>query len=181
VLHASADGADDTGGANGAGTETESRVGTGTEAETGTVARTETETGTGAPKASAVAVTGASAGGDVGLTDFEGVVEYDLGTATAVSIPRVDSGGSDAANRETIADLAGSHDLIATAGAEALVTAGGADIEPDVRFGTPEAVREAATKGLNVLLLATTDELSAHTDRLHEANLGYEVVDAAED
>jgi putative transcriptional regulator len=120
VLHASADGVVGTVGANGAGTETESRVGT------GTVARTETETGTGAPKASAVAVTGASAGGDVGLTDFEGVVEYDLGTVTAVSIPRVDSGGSDAANRETIADLAGSHDLIATAGAEALVTAGGA-------------------------------------------------------
>ena len=125
VLHASADGVVGTVGANGAGTETESRVGTGTEAETGTVARTETETGTGAPKASAVAITGASAGGDVGLTDFEGVVEYDLGTVTAVSIPRVDSGGSDAANRETIADLAGSHDLIATAGAEALVTAGG--------------------------------------------------------
>ena len=99
VLHASADGADDTVGANGAETETGSRVGTGTEAETRTVARTETETGTGAPKASAVAITGASAGGDVGLTDFEGVVEYDLGTVTAVSIPRVDSGGSDAANR----------------------------------------------------------------------------------
>jgi putative transcriptional regulator len=155
VLHASADGADDTGGANGAGTETESRagtetesrVGTGTEAETGTVARTETETGTGASKASAVAVTGASAGGDVGLTDFEGVVEYDLGTVTAVSIPRVDSGGSDAANRETIADLAGSHDLIATAGAEALVTAGGLTSNPTCASARPKPSARRRRRG----------------------------------
>jgi len=45
----------------------------------------------------------------------------------------------------------------------------------------PAAVREAATKGLDVLLLAVTTELSAHTDRLRENNIGYEVLDPTEE
>ena len=134
-----------------------------------------------AGSATAVAVTDGVIGEDVGITNFEGVVEYDLGSVTVLSIPPVQNGGSDAVDSTRITDLAATHDLVATAGTEALVAARSADIEPDVRFGTPGAVREAATKGLDVLLLATTDELSAHTDRLRKANLGYEVVDAAEE
>ena len=42
----------------------------------------------------------------------------------------------------------------------------------------PAAVREAATKGLDVLLLAVTTELSAHTDRLRDQGISYEVVEA---
>jgi putative transcriptional regulator len=131
--------------------------------------------------ATAVAVTDAEAGGDVGVTNSEGVLDYDLGTVTVVSIPPTREGGSDAADTAVLADLAASRDLVATAGIETLVAARRASIEPDARFGTPHAVREAATKGLDVLLIAVTSELSAHTDRLREANLGYEVVDAAEE
>ena len=131
--------------------------------------------------ATAVAVTDAEAGGDVGVTNSEGVLGYDLGTVTVVSIPPTREGGSDAADTAVLADLAASRDLVATAGIETLVAARRASIEPDARFGTPHAVREAATKGLDVLLIAVTSELSAHTDRLREANLGYEVVDAAEE
>jgi putative transcriptional regulator len=131
--------------------------------------------------ATAVAVSDAEAGGDVGVTNSEGVLDYDLGTVTVVSIPPTREGGSDAADAAVLADLAASRDLVATAGIETLVAARRASIEPDARFGTPHAVREAATKGLDVLLIAVTSELSAHTDRLREANLGYEVVDAAEE
>ena len=131
--------------------------------------------------ATAVAVSDAEAGGDVGVTNSEGVLDYDLGTVTVVSIPPTREGGSDAADTAVLADLAASRDLVATAGIETLVAARRASIEPDARFGTPHAVREAATKGLDVLLIAVTSELSAHTDRLREANLGYEVVDAAEE
>jgi len=130
--------------------------------------------------ATAVAVTDADPGTDVGITNFEGVVDYELGTVAVVSIPQVQNGGSRAVDAEQITDLAGEHDLIAVAGAEAVALAERTTLDPDVRFGSAEAVQEAAAKGLDVLVLAATDTLSRHTDKLREQNVSYEVVDAAE-
>jgi len=129
--------------------------------------------------ATAVAVTDATEGTDVGVTNFQGVVDYELGDVTVVSLPRVREGGSRAVAPGRVRELATDHDLLAVAGTEALAAARAADREPDIRFGTRAAVREAATKGLDVLLLAVTTELSALTDELREGNIGYEVVDAA--
>lgn len=133
----------------------------------------------GAGSATAVAVTDAEVGADVGVTNFEGVVDYELGAVTIVSVPRVNEGGSTAVDGDRIRDLVDDHDLLAVAGTEALAVAWTADLDPDIRFGTPTAVQEAAAKGLDVLLVATTSELSAHTDRLREQNVSYEVVEAA--
>ncbi|MFB6165718.1 MAG: winged helix-turn-helix transcriptional regulator [Haloarculaceae archaeon] len=130
--------------------------------------------------ATAVAVTSAAAGRDVGVTDFEGVVDYELGDVTVVSLPRVDDGGSRAVEPDAIADRAGGHDLLAVAGTEALAAVRAADLDPDLRFGTERAVREAATRGLDVLLVAVGSRVSAHTDALREGNVGYEILDAAE-
>jgi len=128
----------------------------------------------------AVAVTDADAGEDVGITDFEGVLDYELGRVTAVSVPRVQDGGSGGVASETVTDHAADCDIVATAGTEAFVAAQRAGLDPDVRFGTPQAVNEAAVRGLDVLLLAVADELSTHLDRLREGTVSYEVVDTAE-
>lgn len=128
----------------------------------------------------AVAVTSADPDADVGVTDFEGVLDYDLGRVTAVSIPRVQDGGSDAVATATLTDHAAESDLVAVAGTEALAVARAAGLDPDVRFGTPQAVGEAAARGLDVLLLAVADELSTHLDHLRDGNINYEVVDTAE-
>lgn len=130
--------------------------------------------------ATAVAVTDAPPGTDVGITNFDGVVEYELGTVAVVSIPKVQNGGSEAVDAERIRDIAGEHDLIAVAGAEAVALADRTGLDPDIRFGSPEAVQEAAAKGLDVLLLAATDALSKHTDKLREQNVSYEVVDGTD-
>jgi putative transcriptional regulator len=135
----------------------------------------------GVGNATAVAVTDADAGEDVGITDFEGVVEYDFGSVTIVSIPRVEDGGSETVDPTMITDYTDTHELVATAGTEALAAARAASLEPNIRFGTVAAVREAATKGLDILLLVTTNVLSAHTNELREGNISYEVVDAAEE
>ncbi len=128
--------------------------------------------------ATAVAVTDAAAGEDVGVTNFEGVLEYDLGVVTIVAAPHIRNGGSEAVDPERIGSEADGHDLIATAGTEALAAARSAGLAPDIRFGTVDAVTEAATKGLDVLLVATTTELSRHTDQLRENGISYEVLDA---
>ena len=130
--------------------------------------------------ATAVAVTDAEADQDVGVTNVEGVIDYDIGTVTVLAVPRVQSGGSAAVDPSEVAELAEAHDLVAAAGTEALVAVQNADREPDVQFGTASAVQEAATRGLDVLLLASTNLLSQHTDRLREHNISYEVVDPAE-
>jgi putative transcriptional regulator len=135
----------------------------------------------GVGNATAVAVTGASADQDVGITNFEGIVDHDVGMVTIVSIPHVKDGGSATVDPPMLSDYTDTHELVATAGTEALAAARAASLEPDIRFGTVAAVREAATKGLNILLLATTNVLSAHTDELREVNISYEVVDAAEE
>jgi len=131
--------------------------------------------------ATAVAVTDAATGQEVGLTDFEGVVDYDLGTVTVLSVPSIRNGGSAAVEPDVVARYTGDQDLIAVAGAEALAAARRCELEPDVRFGTPEAVREAATKGLDVLLLVVTGQLSIHTDTLRDGNISYEVIDATDE
>ncbi|QLG62533.1 DUF7839 domain-containing protein [Halorarum salinum] len=128
----------------------------------------------------AVAVTDAAAGEDVGVTNFEGVLEYDLGKVTVIAVPQVQDGGSRLADADAVAAAAAEHDLVGVAGTEALALARRADVSPDVRFGTPFAVQEAAMKGLDVLLLATTGEVSSHTNKLVAENISYEVVDAAE-
>ncbi len=131
--------------------------------------------------ATAVAVTDATADRDVGVTDFDGIVDHDMGMVTVVSIPQVENGGSATVDLTLVSDYADTHELVATTGTEALAAVCAASLEPDIRFGTVAAVREAATKGLDVLLLATTNVLSAHTDELRDGNISYEVVDAAEE
>ena len=130
--------------------------------------------------ATAVAVTDARKGQDVGITDFDGVVNYELGSVTVVSVPQVQDGGSTAVDSRRVAEIAERHDLIAVDGVEAIAVAEAAEIAPDIRFGTPSAVREAAAKGLDILLVSSTDLLSTHTDKLREQNLSYEVVDIAD-
>jgi len=133
----------------------------------------------GAGSATAVAVTDAEAGRDVGVTNVEGVVDYDLGSVTIVSIPRVQHGGSSSVDPERIAGMTADHDLLAVGGVEAIAAAAAADVDPDIRYGSTSAVREAAAKGLDVLLVSTTDLVPAHTDTLRDQNLSYEVVDVA--
>lgn len=136
------------------------------------------DTGDTPSSATALAVTDADAGGDIAVAEFDGVLDYELGTVTVVEVPSVQAGGSRAVASETLRECAADADLVAAAGTEALTALRQANVEPDQRFGTAEAVEEAATKGLDVLLVAVTDRVSTHTDRLRDSAVGYEVVDA---
>jgi putative transcriptional regulator len=128
--------------------------------------------------ATAVAMTDADPGQDVGVTNFDGVVDYDLGHVTVVAVPTVREGGSRAVDPDRVAALAADHDLVAAAGVEALAACSRAGLDPDLRFGTDEAVPEAGIKGQDVLACCAAGRLAAHTDALRDAPVGYEVVDA---
>jgi putative transcriptional regulator len=134
----------------------------------------------GTGNATAVAVTSATAGQDIGITDFEGIVNYEIGSVTVVSIPQVQNGGSSTADLDQVSKMATSHDRLAVTGVEAIAAAQTAGIDPDICFGSARAVQEAAIKGLTILLLCTPDQLSRHTDKLRNENISYEVIDASE-
>ena len=125
--------------------------------------------------ATAVVVTGGEAGEAVGVTDFEGVVEYDPGVVTVVPVPAVTEG--DPPSTDVIRDRAAEADLVAVGGTEAYALATRTGLRPDVRFGSSTGVSQAALRGLDVLLLVSTDELSRHTTRLREDGVRYEVRD----
>lgn len=129
--------------------------------------------------ATAVAVTPASKEEDIGVTDFEGILDHEPGKVTIISVPTVRNGGSRAVEPETISSYAQGRE-VAAAGVEALAAVMKSGIEPDIRYGTVEAVHEAATKGLDVLLVSVTDKLSTHTDRLSQNNISYEVIDTGQ-
>jgi putative transcriptional regulator len=131
--------------------------------------------------ATAIAVTDAVAGRDVGVTNFEGVIDYELGTVTVVAVPPVQDGGSSVVDAEHVAAIAADHDLVAVDAPEGLAAARVAGLDPDLRFGTAGAVRDAAVKGLDVLLLAPRDGLATHTDALREHNVSYEVLDPVDE
>lgn len=129
--------------------------------------------------ATAVAVGDANSGEAVGVTDFEGLLDYEPGAVTVLSIPPVAerAGRIDpAAIGERLEGL----DRLAVAGTEAYALARAAGREPDIQFGTPDAVQEAAGRGLDVVLVAVEPAVSTHADQLREANLDYEVVDLGE-
>ena len=130
----------------------------------------------GGAAATAVVVTGGEAGEAVGVTDFEGVVEYDPGVVTVVPVPAVTEG--EPPSPDVIRDRAAEADLVAVGGTEAYALATRTGLRPDVRFGSATGVSQAALRGLDVLLLVSTDELSRHTTRLREDGVRYEVRDS---
>lgn len=130
--------------------------------------------------ATAVATTTAVPGQDIGVAEFEGIYEYDIGTVRVFVVPDIKNGGSYAVDSETIEPLAAESALLTVAGTEALALANAAGITPDIRFGTAHAVPEAAARGLSVLLLVTERELASHTERLRENGVSYELVDPRE-
>lgn len=128
--------------------------------------------------ATAVTVTSAAAGEAVGVTDFEGVVDYETGTVTVLPVPGVTE--TESIDPETVSKNFPGESLLAVAGTEAYALARRADVHPDIRFGTVDGVAEAAVRGLDVRLVATADQLPQHTAKLREANIPHEVLDPAE-
>ncbi|WP_066417007.1 DUF7839 domain-containing protein [Halorubrum aethiopicum] len=129
--------------------------------------------------ATAVAVTDGAAGEAVGVTEFEGVVEYDPGVVTVIPVPVVTEG--DPPSVEVVTDRVNEEGFVAIAGTEAYALATRAGIRPEIRFGTVDAVPQAALRGLDVLLLVSSDELSRHTTQLRESGVRYEVHDPVGD
>ena len=124
---------------------------------------------------SAKAVGDAGEGEMVGLIDFEGIIDYEIGSVCIMSIPSVSIEKQPPSYHNINKEI--DYDLIAVSGVEALVSARGMGYTVDIKFGTPMAVSEAAIRGLNVLLIVTETAVLNHIDQLREYKINYEVIE----
>jgi putative transcriptional regulator len=127
--------------------------------------------------ATGVATTTAAAGEDVGVTGFEGVIDLDPGRVEVLQVPTVRSGGSRAVEGDDLAERCDDVDLVAAAGVEAVVALRSRDVAVDTTFAAGEVAADAAGRGLDVVVVATTDNVGRVTDALRDADVAYEVAD----
>jgi len=129
-------------------------------------------------EATGVTTTAAEAGQDVGVTGFEGVVDLEPGTVTVLQVPPIRSGGSRVVEDDAVAEAVEAADLVVAAGVEAVVALRRADAEPATAFAAGDVAADAAGRGLDVLVAATTDAVGRVTDALRDADVTYEVSEA---
>ena len=130
--------------------------------------------GSGEPP-TARAVTDASEGGDVGVTEFDGIIEFESGTVTVVTVPSVEEGGSRAVDVDALAGHV--RQPAYAVGTEAAVALEKADIGYR-RYAVAEAVVEAARNGVSSTVVSVEGRAGSLTDELSAEGVEYETVEA---
>jgi putative transcriptional regulator len=125
--------------------------------------------------ATGVATGDADAGRAVGVTGFEGIIDLEPGTVTVVQIPPVRSGGPDAVDHDALAATCEETNVVAPAGVEAVVALGAAGVEYATAFAAGDVAADAASRGLDVVVVATADQVGRVTAPLQEGGVSYRV------
>ncbi len=123
--------------------------------------------------ATGVATTDAAASKVVGVTGFEGVIELQPGEVDIIQVPPVRS--DETPDNERIRDATGSADLVTAAGVEAVGVLRELEIESRTHFAAGEVAADAASRGLDVVVVATTDAVGRVTDALRDSEISYAV------
>lgn len=123
------------------------------------------------------AVTDASEGDDVGVTEFDGIIEFESGTVTVVTVPSVEECGSRAVDKGALTEAVGSGESVYAVGTEAAVALEKAGIEYR-RYAVAEAVVEAARNGVSSTVVAVEGRAGSLTDELSAEGVGYETLEA---
>jgi len=127
----------------------------------------------GSGPATGVATTDATDGAVVGVTGFEGVIDLERGDVTVIEVPPVRSDTA-VAHDELAADCADA-DVVAADGVEAVVALRDAEVDVSTYFASGEVAADAASRGLDVVVVATADNVGRVTDALRDRGISYEV------
>jgi putative transcriptional regulator len=125
--------------------------------------------------ATGVATTASEEGGVLGVTGFEGVIDMAAGSVTVFQLPPVRSGV--VSGDERLAEACADAGLVAAAGVEAVVVCRESRVPVDVHFAAGAVAADTASRGVDVVVVATTDTAGRVTDALRDAGLAYEVDD----
>ncbi|MDZ7850858.1 MAG: MarR family transcriptional regulator [Halodesulfurarchaeum sp.] len=127
--------------------------------------------------ATGTATTDAEPGHEVGVSGFEGVIDFSPGAVTVYQVSPVRSGGSKRVDTTALERACDESPLVLAAGIEAVVALDRIGRSPDGRFAVGEVAARAAERGVDVMVVATADEVGRVTDPLREAGTAYTVQD----
>ena len=131
----------------------------------------------GSGDAAGIAVSDAAAGEDVGVSNLQGLIELKRAKIKIIKIPSIGVGGSRFVDDQRLnSELEG---FVGAMGMEALAALNKIDKKPDAFFGAPDAVVDAAIKGVRGTLLVTTDSAPQAIQKLESASVDYTVVDVS--
>ncbi|MEF8852436.1 MAG: MarR family transcriptional regulator [Haloarculaceae archaeon] len=125
--------------------------------------------------ATGVATTDADAGEVVGVTGFEGVIDLEPGDVQVVQVPSVRSGRPDRSDLAEIREAAERADVVAAAGVEAVGALREVGVDSVGHFAAGEVAADAASRGLDAVVVASVDNVGRVTDALRDAGAAYEV------
>jgi putative transcriptional regulator len=125
--------------------------------------------------ATGVATTDAEDGQVVGVTGFEGVIDLEPGEVHVVQVPPIRSGRPDDVDVERLRSLVDGADVVAAAGVEAVGALDAIDVTAATHFAPGEVAADAASRGLDAIVVATTDNVGRVTDALRDTGVSYEV------
>lgn len=129
--------------------------------------------------AKGIAVTGAKAGEDVGVSHIEGLVLLKKGKITVLEVPAIQKGGSRKIDISSLKELVSGRQQVAAIGMEALASLRKAGVEPRYLYGVTEATIELARCGLDVVIVAASDAIPDLIKKLRENGLDYGMVNLA--
>jgi len=124
----------------------------------------------------------AKKGEDVALTELSGLINLKKGKVTILVLPRINEGGSRAANLRKIKKIyEQDYDKVGVMGTVARAVADKLNLRVDFEFATPEATLAAAKRGLNVLVLAVGRMSKSIARKLERENIEYKIENVAEE
>jgi len=124
-----------------------------------------------------MAVSSASQGEDIDVSDIEGLVELVRGRVTILQVPNIQKGGSRQVNVELLQAQITNSQQVGAIGIEALISLRRIGAEPRYLYGVTEAAIEAAKCGLSFIIACTEDAIPGLIKRLQEEELRYELMD----
>ncbi|PSQ18540.1 Crp/Fnr family transcriptional regulator [Halobacteriales archaeon QS_8_69_26] len=116
----------------------------------------------------------AATGEAVGVTGFEGIIEFDPGTVRVLQVPPVRVPDRDL-DPEALAAACEDRGVVTAAGVEAVVALRRAGVDPDTTFAAGEVAADAAARGVDAVVVTTTDGVGRVTDALRDAGVDHEV------
>ena len=130
--------------------------------------------------ATGAAISDASAGEDVGVSDLKGLLSLEAGMIVVCKVPRVQAGGSRKIDGDLLKSKVAGSKNVGALGIEALVALRKAGREPNVMFGARESVIEAARLGISSVILSVDEQIPKLLGRLESEGLKYELIDLAQ-
>ncbi|MFC1873735.1 winged helix-turn-helix transcriptional regulator [Chloroflexota bacterium] len=119
----------------------------------------------------------AGAGGDVGVSNIEGLVNLKVGKATILVVPGIQRGGSRLVDTDRLKREITGIKFVGGIGIEALVSLKKVTRQPVYAYGVTEAAIEAAKSGISPVVVCVEDDTSGLMRRLDGENIDYSLAD----